>query len=165
MKSKFFIALSMLVCMSAISLVFSSCGKDDEPIKDTTMTQEYVVKGEITSQDGNYANGEAGLNDPNTAGFKFYKGIYDEVKEIIKAQVWEVSFKSSEKSQKIKEQNAVAESRYSAMVKALDAVQKKLDAADKNTYKCSFSMTIKLSASGESQIVSGQKTLRFNGNE
>ena len=164
MRRKFFIALSMLVCMSAFSLMLTSCGSDDEPINNT-MRQEFYVKGAITSQDGNYINGEAGLNDANTAEFKFYKAIYDEVKEIIKPQVWEISFKADEKNQKIQEQNDIANQRFSAMVTALEAVQKKLDQANKDTYKCHFSMTIELNAMGEREIRSGQKTLNYAGNE
>ena len=164
MKKNLFIALSMLLCMSAFTFVLTACG-DDEPITPTTGTQEFYVRGEFTGQTGNYVNGEAGLNDPNTKEYKFYKGIYDEVVAIIKAQVWQVTYKTSEKNEKLNEQNQIASDRFSAMLKALDAVQKKLDAADKNTYKCHFSMTIELKAMGEKEIRSGQKTLKYVGNE
>ncbi|MBO4722300.1 MAG: hypothetical protein J5629_05130, partial [Muribaculaceae bacterium] len=157
MKRNFLIAFSMLLCMSAFSIVLTACSSSEEPI-DTTMSQEFYVKGMLIEQDGNYVNGEAGLNDPNTKEFKFYKAIYDEVEAIIKAQAWEITFKSDEKNQKIKEQNAVAEQRYSAMVKSLDAVQKKLDQTNKDEYKCHFSMKIELVAMGEKEICKGQKT-------
>ena len=163
MKSKLLIALSMILCLSTFSLTLTSCGNDDEP--STTQKQKYSVKGTFIRQEGNYTEGEGGPNGSNTQEYRFYKGIYDEAVEIIKAQEWEVTFKASEKDQKIKEQNALAESRYTAMVRALDAVQKKLDAADKNTYKCNFSMTIEVKAVGESVIISGQKTLKYQGNE
>lgn len=164
MKKNLFIALSVLFCMSAFTFVLTACG-DDEPITPTTMTQEFIVKGEFTSQDGNFINGEPSLNDPNTKEYKFYKAIYDEVVAIIKAQVWEITYKSSEKNEKLKEQNEIASQRFTAMVKALDAVQQKLNAADKDTYKCHFSMTIELKAMGEKEIRSGQKTLSYAGNE
>ncbi len=166
MKKKFLIALSMLVCMSAFSLVLTACGgNDDDPIKDITMTQEFVVKGEITSQSGNYANGEAGLNDPNTKEFALYKAIYDEVKEIIKPQVWTISFKASEKSEKIKEQNNIAEQKFSAMFNALKAVQTKLNNVNKDEYKCNFDITIQMVATGEGDIRKGEMTLKYQGNE
>ena len=163
MKKNLLLAFSMLMCLSAFTVSLTACGSE-EPIP-TTMTQEYLVRGSIESQDGNFVNGEASLNDPNSNEYKFYKAIYDEVTVIIKPQVWEVSFKADEKEQKIKEQTAVAESRYTAMVRALQAVQQKLDAADKNAYKCHFSMIIELKAVGEKEILSGQKTLSYQGNE
>ena len=160
MKRNYFIALSVLVCMSAL-LALTSCGKDDEP---GTMKQVYTVSGSYTYQDGTFVGGYSGGND-DTREFKFYESIYKEVNEIIKTQVWDVTFKADEKDQKLKEQNALAEQRYSAMVKALNAVQKKLDAADKNTYKCHFSMIISVKAVGEKEICSGQITLKYVGNE
>lgn len=164
MKRNLLFALSLLLCMSALSLVLTACGSKDEPI-DTNLTQEFVVKGEITSQDGNFIKGEAGLNDPNSNEYKFYKAIYDQVTTIIKAQVWKVSFKADEKSQKMKEQEEIANQRFTAMVKALDDVQKKLNQTDKDAYKCHFSMTIEMTATGEREIRSGQKTLKYAGNE
>lgn len=115
----------------------------------------------------NHAKGvdERKANCANTKEFKFYKAIYEEVAAIIKAQVWEVTFKADEKNQKIKEQNDIADQRFSAMVRALDAVQKKLDQANKDEYKCHFSMTIEMKAVGEKEIRSGQKTLKYEGNE
>ena len=47
MKRNLLFALSLLLCMSALSLVLTACGSKDEPI-DTNLTQEFVVKGEIT---------------------------------------------------------------------------------------------------------------------
>ena len=156
----------MLVCMSAFSLALTACGgNDDDPIKDITMTQEFVVRGEITSQDGNYINGEAGPNDPNTKEFAFYRTIYAEVKEIIKPQVWEISFNASDKSQKIKEQNDIAEQKFSTMVNALKAVQTKLNNANKDEYKCHFNITINMVATGDKEIRAGQMTLKYQGNE
>ena len=161
MKKSILIALSMLVCMSA-SLVLTACG-GDEP-GGNTMTQKFVVMGDFTVQDGTFVGGYAAGND-DTPEFKFYEGIYKEVKEIVKPQVWEISFKADEKDQKIKEQNAVAEQRFTEMSRALDAVQKKLDQTNKDTYKCHFSMTIKMVAAGEYEIRSGQKTVKYVGNE
>lgn len=164
MKKKFSIALSMLVCMSALFVGLTACGSD-EPAEPTTGEQEFIVKGEFIRQSGNYIDGEAGLNDANTSEFRFYKAIYEEVANIIKPQVWTISYKTNEKTQKISEQNVIASDRFSAMIKALDAVQKQLDQTDKNTYKCHFSMTIKMTAVGESEIRSGEKTLKYEGNE
>ncbi|MBO4721417.1 MAG: hypothetical protein J5629_00625 [Muribaculaceae bacterium] len=164
MKRNFLIALSMFLCIGAFSLVLTACG-DDEPSGGNTMKQVYSVKGTFKIQDGDFVGGYPGAADPDGKEFKFYEGIYNEVKEIIKEQTWEVTFKAGEKDQKIKEQNAVAEQRYSAMVKSLDAVQKKLDQTNKDTYKCHFSMTIELKAVGEKEILSGQKTLKYQGNE
>ena len=164
MKRKFLIALSMLVCMSTFTLGLTACGSDDEP-NNKTMTQQFTVQGKFIYQDGTFVGGYPGAADPNGKEFLFYNAIYEEVKEIIKAQVWDVSFKPDEKDQKIKEQNAVAEQRFTTMVKALEAVQKKLDQADKNTYKCHFGMKIELKAVGEKEIRSGQVTLSYAGNE
>lgn len=164
MKKNLFIALSVLFCMSAFTFVLTACG-DDEPTNNTTKKQAYSVKGTFKIQDGDFVGGYPGAADPNGKEFKFYESIYNEVKEIIKEQTWEVTFKTSDKDQKIKEQNAVAEQRYSAMVKSLDAVQKKLDQTNKDTYKCHFSMTIELKAVGETEILSGQKTLKYEGNK
>lgn len=87
------------------------------------------------------------------------------VKEIIKPQVWEISFKASDKSQKIKEQNNIAEQKFSAMFNALKAVQTKLDNANKDEYKCFFNITIQMVATGEGEIRKGQMTLKYQGNE
>ena len=149
--------------MSALTLVFTACGSDNEP----SLTQEFYVRGGITEQYGTFMGGETGISgfDENSPEFKFYKAIYEEVKTIIKAQTWVVNYKQEEKDKTLKEQNELADKRFSEMVKALEAVQKKLDAADKNAYKCHFAMTIKMVAMGEKEIRSGQKTLSFEGNE
>lgn len=152
----------MLVCMSTVSLVLTSCGSDDEP--SNTQKQQFFVKGTMVYQDG-FANGYPGIADPEGKEFKFYEGIYNEVKGIIKAQVWEISYTPEEKNQKFKEQKDLAEKRFTEMVKALDAVQKKLNETDKNEYKCHFSMVIELIAAGDYEIRSGQKTIEFKGNE
>ena len=163
MKRNILKALSMLLCMSALSLMLTACGSDNEP----NLTQEFYVRGAITEQYGTFMGGETGISgfDENSPEFKFYKAIYEEVKTIIKAQTWVVNYKQEEKAQKIKEQNEIAEKRFSEMVRALEAVQKKLDAADKNAYKCHFAMTVKMVAVGENEIRSGQKTISFEGNE
>lgn len=164
MKKNILFALSALFCVCAFSFVLTSCG-DDEPDTPTTMTQDFYVKGELTSQGGSYIDGETDPNDSNTKEFKFYKEIYDDVIIIIKAQKWTISFKPDEKKQKISEQNEIAKERYTAMANALDAIQMKLDQTDKDEYKCHFRMTITMEAAGEDVICSGQKTLIYEGNE
>ena len=150
----------MLLCMSALSIALASCGSD-EP-KNPSLSQEFYVRGAITEQYGTFIGGETGVSgfDENSPEFKFYKAIYDEVKEIIKAQTWVINYKQDEKDQKIKEQNELAEKRFSEMSRALETVQQKLNAANKDAYKCHFGITVKMVAVGERDSF-GAKDLEF----
>lgn len=164
MTKKSIFSIIMLCVLSAVGFALASCGSDnDEPEK--TLTQEYVVRGEITSQGGHWINGEGGLNGSNSPEFRFYKSVYDRVSALIAPQVWEVKFTANEKDAKLKEQNAVAETRFSEVLQGLKAIKQELEQMDKNTYKCHFDMTIKLVARGDKEIRSGEITLKYEGNE
>ena len=162
MTKRFVFILSALLC-AAVTLGLTACGSD-EPV-DYTSTQDYIVFGEFTAQSGNFINGDPILGDETSAEYRFYRAIYDRVVSTITAQTWTVSFKQSEKAQKLAEQNVLAADRYSAMTQALIAIKRELAATDPDAYRCHFDMKIHVKAAGAEVINEGDITLSFEGNE
>ena len=165
MTKKSFLSIAMVLCVCAFGIALAACGDKDEPSTPSQNTQEFSVKAVITQQGGNWTRGEGGLNGSDSKEFKFYKSIYDKVNAVVStSQSWEVKYTKSDKEAKFKENRELAESRYTTMIRALDAIQKELDQTDKEAFKCMFDMTIQVEAKGESVYRQGQKTIKYESN-
>ena len=165
MKKNLFLFVALL-CSASLMVALSSCGGSDDEPTPTNQTGKvvYLVRGIITSQEGEYMNGQVVIDGANSDEFKFYKGIYDKVAEAIAPATWEVTYNSSNKQSVVAENDNLANEKFKVKFDKLKAIQQTLNETDKNAYHTYFTIKINLSAGGETTVREGEMTIKYQGN-